>query len=311
MKKTICMVLSFILVTALAVLAGYGLYKYNKKDEPKKEDKKCYSIDGGSYTVNFETYGGTTIDSVDVCIACAPDTYEAIPKAVKEGNIFNGWYYDSALTKKVDATKFNELTVSPKEENGCVVGYNDITLYASYETEQDITKYKKVEDVNGDYGLVDIRKGDYTKITNKTTTDFEKYATLFAGYTDDVNRGEDKEGYISYILQIYLGVITGDTCTSLDLLKTVGAQLFGTKFDVNKHLNKSFISGNYYCMPGNQGYLADPSSIKVVSKEETSDKATLVVDVLDYTAQEKKYGLKLTFNIKDGYYVFDSYEIIK
>ena len=127
MKKIIYGVLMLMVV----VITGILIIKLNiTKDEPKEE---CHSITGGGYDVIFNTNSNIILDNIHVCIACPPDTYLELPTLKQTGYIFDGWYYDEELTKKVEASTTLDITPNPvyKEEN-CITGYNDITLYARW-----------------------------------------------------------------------------------------------------------------------------------------------------------------------------------
>lgn len=119
-----------VLVLSLA-LTGCG----EKKETKKKEVEPCVSITGGAYVIIFETNDENPIENMSVCIACAPDTYQDLPVLESEGKEFDGWYYDKALTKKVEVTSSGEIEPSPKyddKDNTCIVGYNNMTLYAKW-----------------------------------------------------------------------------------------------------------------------------------------------------------------------------------
>lgn len=176
-------------------------------------------------------------------------------------------------------------------------------------------KWELIETSNITLGLTDYHNNDYSRVTNKTTSDFKTYALRFVAALSDQVRHEilnhvSDSNYELYILEIYLGINGGDQCISKKVLQTIGVELFGDAFDIQKHLNSSLISDNYYCTNGHQAYAADTDTINFVSKEETSDKATILVDVIDAFTDAKNYSLKVNFNIKNNMYVYDSYELI-
>lgn len=116
-----------IAVVALVVFLSKG----STDDIVIKDD--CESITGGSFIVNFDTDGGNEIESKSVCIACAPSSYEKLPVPEKEGYTFDGWYYDKEYTKAVEGETMLGVTANPKlEGDECIVGYNDVTIYAKY-----------------------------------------------------------------------------------------------------------------------------------------------------------------------------------
>lgn len=137
-KKIFIYVGTIILTLIIGIIIGLSLM--NKGNKPVIS-KDCDPISGGGYNVSFVTNSDDKLDSVHVCIACPPDSYEKVPVLEKEGYKFDGWYYDKKLTKKVEATSFVDVTPSPKlDKNACLIGYNDITLYAKWISEKEDNK---------------------------------------------------------------------------------------------------------------------------------------------------------------------------
>lgn len=79
-------------------------------------------------TISFETNGGESLSSVKV-----PVSSESLdlPTPVRNGYVFDGWYYDSGLSSKVD------IKVIPEE---------DCTFYAKW-TPQLVTVTFNADDV--------------------------------------------------------------------------------------------------------------------------------------------------------------------
>ena len=94
--------------------------------------KECNILAGGGFHILFDTNGGEKIESMSVCIACAPDTYKDIPTPKREGYIFQGWYYDTRFIRKVESKNSIDIKIIPKKKEGCTVGYQDITLHAKW-----------------------------------------------------------------------------------------------------------------------------------------------------------------------------------
>lgn len=120
-----------ILMLMVVVITGILIIKLNIKED--KPDEECRSITGGGYEVIFNTNSNIKLNNIHVCIACPPNTYVELPSLEQSGYLFDGWYYDEELTKKVEAPTTLDITPNPiyKEEN-CITGYNDITLYAKW-----------------------------------------------------------------------------------------------------------------------------------------------------------------------------------
>lgn len=148
-KKKLFLIIGIAVILLAAVLITFLLLNKDESKPKKKDEPKCENIAGGSYNLIFNTNGGKKIESMKVCIACAPNTYEDLPKAEKEGEVFNGWYYDKNLKNEVSATNSIDIeTIAKKDENGCIKGYEDITLYAKWSKEE--VKYLEVTfDSNG------------------------------------------------------------------------------------------------------------------------------------------------------------------
>ncbi len=129
MKKIIYGILMLIVVITTVIL----IVKFNTEEEKEPKEEECYSITGGGYNIKFDTDSDIKIDIMHVCIACSPDSYSNLPIPERNGYIFDGWYYDSKFTKKVDATSTLYITPQPiYEKENCVRGYKDITLYAKW-----------------------------------------------------------------------------------------------------------------------------------------------------------------------------------
>ena len=102
--------------------------------------KECEMFTGGGYNLIFETDGAKeTVETMHVCIACAPETYSELPVITKDGFTFGGWYYDKEFSDIVEIEKTNEITPQQDyDDDGCVIGYKDITLYAKWVKPEDL-----------------------------------------------------------------------------------------------------------------------------------------------------------------------------
>ena len=153
----------FIPTIVIASIVGVYLFLNNKptsnikkdnniiknKKETKKEEK-CTLIDGGSFTLIFNTMGGEQISNMSVCIACSPDSYENIPTPKRDGFNFDGWYYDKDLKNKIDFTNTKDFkAVQEKDKKGCVIGYKNIEIFAKWnEIPKEETKQETKQDTN-------------------------------------------------------------------------------------------------------------------------------------------------------------------
>ena len=120
-KKIILLISIFvIIIIACAIMLN------NKKN-------KCTPFSGGSYNLIFITNSNQKINSIRICIACPPDSYDKLPIPLRDGYKFDGWYYDKELKNKVNAITTNEIIpITKKDKNNCIIGYYDIKLYAKW-----------------------------------------------------------------------------------------------------------------------------------------------------------------------------------
>lgn len=130
-KKKIYIILGIVLfLIVVSTLLYFLVFKKDKK--VKTQQVECNNITGGSYKLIFKSEGETLSD-MNVCIACAPNSYEDLLEPTKEGYVFEGWFYDAALEKAVTVSNTVDIKpVAKKDKNACVVGYKDITLYAKW-----------------------------------------------------------------------------------------------------------------------------------------------------------------------------------
>lgn len=133
-SKKLFIICGMVLILALLCIVYFLIIK------PKSEEKKCEPIVGGSFTIHYNSLGGNDIEDAKVCVACSPDSYEDLPTPEKEGYVFDGWYFDRFLKRRVSGT--STLSISPRKsvnEEGCEIGYKDIFLYAKWVKEGEKT----------------------------------------------------------------------------------------------------------------------------------------------------------------------------
>ena len=97
-----------------------------------KNQSTCNNPSGGGFTVRFDSKGGTAVNSVSVCVGCNPNTQPLLPTPSRSGYRFDGWYYDANYTSRVMGTSSSVINPSPIYKDGCIVGYNTITLFAKW-----------------------------------------------------------------------------------------------------------------------------------------------------------------------------------
>ena len=91
-------------------------------------------IKGGSLEIIYNTNGGNKLESTKYCGGCNPENQpKTLSTPTKSGYIFDGWYYDEALTKKVEGTSPSNVKSSGHyDSNGCYIPDNKVTLYAKW-----------------------------------------------------------------------------------------------------------------------------------------------------------------------------------
>ena len=92
---------------------------------------KCDKVSNNNYKLNFVTNSNKSIASIDTCANC--DKVSVMPVPEKQGFIFAGWYYDERFNKRFEGTTTKDVKYLEKYDiNGCIIGYEDITLYARW-----------------------------------------------------------------------------------------------------------------------------------------------------------------------------------
>jgi uncharacterized repeat protein (TIGR02543 family) len=112
----------------------YAHWKANTKKEEKtnksSSSKKCNTEVNNKYTLTYQVSEQQNVTK-EICVGC--DDNPAIINLERNGYVFAGWYYDTALTKKVESEKTSDIKVSKKyDKNNCHIGYKDVTLYPKW-----------------------------------------------------------------------------------------------------------------------------------------------------------------------------------
>lgn len=132
----ICGIIVILIIIVLILFLFFNNNKDNsssKKENVTNENEDCDSITGGSFSLIFKTNGGENIQSLKVCIACSPDSYESIPIPKRYGYTFEGWYIDDAFSTKFSGSTTAEVKpISKLDDKNCIIGYKDIYLYAKW-----------------------------------------------------------------------------------------------------------------------------------------------------------------------------------
>lgn len=99
----------------------------------KRSEEECVPFSGGQYTLYVDKNNNEKLETISVCIACSPDNYEKVEIPEFEGYEFGGWYYDKDFTKEAIFKTTMDITPIVKlNKRGCMIGYEDITIYAKW-----------------------------------------------------------------------------------------------------------------------------------------------------------------------------------
>ena len=127
MKLKIVFFILFIIFVIIGTISLIYKYIFDTRDN------NCVPFSGGSFHINFVVNGREKLSSMLVGIACSPDSYDNLPIPVRDGYLFEGWYYDEELTKKVEVTNSVDIKPVPRFDNKCQVGFEDIIIFAKRE----------------------------------------------------------------------------------------------------------------------------------------------------------------------------------
>ena len=127
MKLKIVFFILFIIFVIIGTISLIYKYIFDTRDN------NFVPFSGGSFHINFVVNGGEKLSSMLVGIACSPDSYDNLPIPVRDGYLFEGWYYDEELTKKVEVTNSVDIKPVPRFDNKCQVGFEDIIIFAKWE----------------------------------------------------------------------------------------------------------------------------------------------------------------------------------
>mgnify|MGYP004658261619 FL=1 len=145
--------------------ATFELYaKWAKKETTKT----CNTKVNNKYTLTYQVSNGQNVTK-EICVGCNDNP--TLINLERNGYAFAGWYYDSALTKKVEAENTGDIKVSKKyDKSNCHIGYKNVTLYPKW-IEKNVCKEEKTLTVSFDtLGGSNI---DDIKITSKEFTVFK------------------------------------------------------------------------------------------------------------------------------------------
>ena len=136
-KNNIIFFSSLVLVYLIATLTISninGSYAASNNDSIINEAYRCPNYTGGSLEIIYNTNGGNKLESTKYCGGCNPENQpKTLSTPTKSGYMFDGWYYDEALTKKVEGTSPSDVKSSGYyDSNGCYISNNKVTLYAKW-----------------------------------------------------------------------------------------------------------------------------------------------------------------------------------
>lgn len=134
-----------------------------------------------TYEIKFNTYGGTKINNISFCTTCSSD--ELLPKPTRSGYTFSGWYYDSKFERQVEGLYIRNVVTTEKRDTGnCLVGYNDVQLYAKWNNNGTTSTTEKTSIVSDPTTV-----SDKTSVVTDPTTTSEKTTNITDITTDRVD----------------------------------------------------------------------------------------------------------------------------
>ena len=135
----------------------------------KKEiTKTCNAKVNNKYTLTYKVSNSQNLTK-KICVGCNDNP--SLINLERNGYVFAGWYYDSALTKKVETENTSDIKVSKKyDKNNCHIGYKNVTLYPKW-IEKNVCKEEKTLTISFD--TLGGSKVEDIKITSKEFTVFK------------------------------------------------------------------------------------------------------------------------------------------
>lgn len=150
--------------------------------------KVTFETDGGIITANNITY---THYEILQCPNCGTGT--TLPTPTRNKDVFQGWYYDREFKDKVDVNSTNLLRKDVKKNSAnCVVGYNDIKIYAKWQSAATTTASKTCKPLEVKDKFFDIvlnanggTFGSNSKLTINQCVDCSSYSNLTSPIKND------------------------------------------------------------------------------------------------------------------------------
>lgn len=140
--------LLLVLIMALIMFLSFGNNKTNSTSNDKKDNsvlKKCNNKIDTEYKLIFDTVGGNVIESIIVKYDSVSN--ENLPTPIRDNSIFEGWYYDNSYNKKVETNEIkNIFVIEKKDSQDCIIGYEDIILYAKWKESNEISNNELSDD---------------------------------------------------------------------------------------------------------------------------------------------------------------------
>ena len=143
MKKVGIVILSIVIICSIVGItifihnkqtARKTVYTNLKKTDIKEECEKP----NNKYRIIFVTNYDSSLENIETCPTCED---QEIPIISQDNYDFDGWYYDKEFNNKINSNKIKDLSRKEIRKNNCLIGYEDITLYAKWiEKEQEQTE---------------------------------------------------------------------------------------------------------------------------------------------------------------------------
>lgn len=135
-------------------------------------------------TVKFNTNGGSIISNMSICTSCSP-TKVVLPTPTKNGYVFQGWFADSKLTRKIEEST-NDITGANWTIKSCT--NSETTIYAKWEEASKVVfTITLVDENNSGFSTLNLKYACGTKIGALPILSDKSLGT-FVGWFDKNNK---------------------------------------------------------------------------------------------------------------------------
>ena len=206
MKKLFIILLSLFLtgsiVSVSIVLNNKEKGKLFSSDISKtivKKKEKCKEVNN-KYKIILITNNDNKVESIETCTDC--DDKE-LPNLTRDGFDFAGWYYDSDFKTNVNSSKIKELTKKEKKDNNCLIGYEDITVYAKWNEKP--KQEEKEETSSAEEEIVDNVQIEETPALEEQKVPDEQITSESVPNVCEIKKPVEYGKYVNYAMATHSG----------------------------------------------------------------------------------------------------------